>query len=98
MEATLKATDLLEGKSIEFGCNVQQGADYAQVLNTIARQKKGREQIIKGLKLYFGEARLELIYECEVLAEGKMSYNAFSGRGDVETKNMVKELCIDDII
>ena len=88
MKATIKATDLLECKSIEFVCNVQQGADYAQVLNTIACQKKGRSQIIDGLKLYFGEARLELVCEGRVVAEGKMTYNAFSGRGNVETRNV----------
>ena len=80
MKATIKATDLLECKSIEFVCNVQQGADYAQ--------KKGRSQIIDGLKLYFGEARLELVCEGRVVAEGKMTYNAFSGRGNVETRNV----------
>ena len=79
--------DLLEGKSVEFGCNVQQGQNYAQVLNNMARLKKGREQIIKGLKLYFGEARLELVCEGKVLAYGTISYNAFSGHGDVETRN-----------
>lgn len=86
MRATVKATDNLTKKSIEFNVNINLSGDVAREFNDICRQKKGREQIIKGLKLYMGDARLELIVSGNVIAEGTISYDAFSGHGDVQTK------------
>ena len=86
-KAIIRATDNHgEKKSIEFGCSVNVNGDYNAQFNTIVRRKDGRKAIIDGLKLYFGDAKLELIVDGMVIAEGKISYNAFSGHGDVETK------------
>lgn len=91
MKAIIRATDNHgDKKSIEIGCNVNIYGDVATQFNTICRQKKGRTAIIEGLKLYFGDAKLELILDGKVIAEGTFMFNAFSGRGDVQTK-MLKE-------
>ena len=87
MEAIIRATDNHgEKKSIEVPCSINTYGDVATQMNTFCRQKKGRTAIIEGLKLYFGDAKLELIVDGKVIAEGTISYNAFSGRGDVQTK------------
>lgn len=87
MKATIKVTDKLEKKSIELSVNFYPTADAATQLNNAVRKKANRERIIKDLKLYFGEAALELTCEGKVYATGIMSFNAFSGRGNVETRN-----------
>ena len=90
-KAIIRATDNHgEKKSIEIGCSVNLYDDVATQFNIICRQKKGRTAIIEGLKLYFGDAKLELIVDGKVIAEGTISYNAFSGHGDVQTK-MLRE-------
>lgn len=90
MKAIIKATDCLTGKSMEMGVHVIDRYDYAQQLYDIVRKKSNRQRIIKELKLYVGDARLELIRDCEILAEGTMTYNAFLSRGNITTKNCTK--------
>ena len=91
MKAIIRATDNHgEKKSIEVPCSINTLGDVATQMNAFCRQKKGRTAIIEGLKLYFGSAQLELIMNGKVIAEGTISFNAFSGRGDVQTK-MLKE-------
>ena len=90
-KAIIRATDNHgEKKSIEVGCSINLNGDVATQFNTICRQKKGRTAIIEGLKLYFGDAKLELIVDGKIIAEGTISFNAFSGHGDVQTK-MLRE-------
>ena len=89
MKMTIRATDKLNNNKVEFGCNIPSGKDFNVAFNAICSQRKGREHIIKELKLYIGEAKLELISEGRVIATGTMSYNMFSGRGNVETEKCV---------
>lgn len=90
-KAIIRATDNMKGgKTIDVPCSINTYGDVATQFNTICRQKKGRTAIIEGLKLYVGDAKLELIVDGKVIAEGTISYNAFSGHGDVETK-MLRE-------
>lgn len=91
MKAIIRATDNMKGgKTIDVPYSINTYGDVNVQFNTFCRQKKGRTAIIEGLKLYFGDARLELIVDGKVIAEGTISFNAFSGRGDVQTK-MLKE-------
>ena len=89
MKMTIRATDKLNNNKVEFGCNIPSGKDFNAEFMAICRQRKGREYIIKELRLYIGEAKLELISEGRVIATGTMSYNVFSGRGNIETEKCV---------
>lgn len=88
-KTTLRVTDTLKKKAIEIPCSLSDGMGFETRFNTFVRSKKIREQIIDGLELYFGDAKLELIVNGEVIGVGKFEYNAFSGRGNVETRRCV---------
>ncbi len=89
MKVIIKATDTIgEKKSVEFGANVNLERDVATQFTNIVRKKPNRTRIIQGLELYFGEAKLEMIADGKVIATGTITYNAFSGRGDVQTKRV----------
>ncbi len=89
MKVIIRATDNSGKKeSVEFGANVNLTGDVAQQFNNIVRKKSNRTRIIQGLELYFGDANLEMIADGKVIATGTITYNAFSGRGDVQTKRV----------
>ena len=88
MKAIIKATDLLYQKSVSLEVAIAPYGDMATELNKAVRKKGNREYIIRELHLSFGEARLELLCDDKLVAEGKMVNNVFSGRGTIETKNV----------
>ena len=86
MKATIKATDKLFGKSIEVECTIRKDAAPEGELLYNARKKAIREQIIRELRLSFGEAKLELISYGRVIAVGTMTNNVFGGGGNITAK------------
>lgn len=89
MKAIIRVTDMLDGKSVTLEVAIANG-DMATELNKAVRKQGNREYIIRELRLSFGEARLELLCDGKLVAEGKMVNNAFSGRGTIETRNCRK--------
>ena len=87
MKATIKATDLLDGKSIELECSIRKDVNAARELMRVARANS--RQIVRGISLTFGEAKLELISYGRVIATGKMTNNVFAGGGNIEAKECV---------
>ncbi len=84
--STLRVTDTLKKKAIEIPCSLSDGMGFETRFNNFVRSKRIREQIIDGLHLYFGDAKLELVVDGQVIGIGKFEFNAFSGRGNVETR------------
>lgn len=87
MKAIIRATDKLDGKSVEIESSIYKDKDAATELANAVRRKPIRERIIRELRLSFGEAQLELICYGRVLATGTLTNNVFSGRGNIVTKN-----------
>lgn len=87
MKATIKATDLLFGKSIEIETSIHKDKSAADELMNALRRRDVRQNIVRGLQLSFGEARLELICYGRVVAEGKMTNSVFGGGGQIKTWN-----------
>ena len=87
----LKVTDKLHKRSVEISCNLRiDSIGFEKKFNDFVRSKKIRTQIIDELKLYFGDAKIELINSNnEVVAIGTFEFNAFSGHGNVETRRCI---------
>lgn len=89
MKAKVRATDLLDGKSIELECSIRKDQSAAIELLKIVRRKANRERIIRGINLTFGEAKLELISYGRVIATGEMTNNVFGGDGKLRATECV---------
>ena len=89
MKAKIRATDELFHKTVEIDCSIYKDGNPAQELLKSARSKAIRERIVSELQLSFGEAKLELISYGRVIAEGTLSCNVFSGRGNVTAKECI---------
>lgn len=88
MKAKIRATDLLDGKSMEIECSIRNQSAATELLN-IVRRKAVREQIIRELRLTFGEAKLELISYDRVIATGSMTNNVFGGGGKLKATECI---------
>lgn len=89
MKAKIRATYELFHKTVEIDCSIYKDGNPAQELLKSARSKAIRERIVSELQLSFGEAKLELISYGRVIAEGTLSCNVFSGRGNVTAKECI---------
>ena len=89
MKAKIRATDLLDGKSMEIECSIRKDQSAATELLNIVRRKAVREQIIRELRLTFGEAKLELISYDRVIAKGSMTNNVFGGGGKLKATECI---------
>ena len=86
MKAKIKAIDLMFNKQVEVECSIRKDVDTAVELKRVAMQHDIRTMIVRGLQLSIGEAKLELISYGRVIAEGTISNNVFSGRGEITAK------------
>lgn len=86
MKAIIKATDLMFNRSVDVVCSIRKDVDAAEELRRVTITRNIRQQIVRGLKLSFGEASLELISYGRVIAEGTIRHDVFSGRGVVTAK------------
>lgn len=89
MKATITIFDDLNKKTIEISVNIK--GDPAQSLSDSLASKKHREDITHFC--LFGEYRANLTSEetGEVLAEGKITANAFSGKYHTSCHNITKK-------
>lgn len=87
MKAIIRATDLIDNTQVEVEVSIHKDGDPARELNRLVRNRAIREQLITGLKLFCGEAFLELISYDRVIAEGVLRNSVFGGGGNITTKN-----------
>lgn len=86
MRAKIKATDGLYHKTVEVECSIRKDVDAGVELKRVAAQVDIHDKIIKSLQLSIGEARLELISYDRVIAEGTITNNVLTGRGEITAK------------
>lgn len=86
MKAKIRAIDLIEKTQVEVEVSIHKDGDPARELNRLVYNSTIRQKIIKGLKLFCGEAFVELISYDRVIAEGIMRNSVFGG-GNITTKN-----------
>ncbi len=89
MKATVRVTDLLYNKSMTIECSIRKDKSPAEELLSVVRRKPMRERIIRGLHLYFGDAKLELISYGRVIATGEMTNDVFGGGGKLRAAECV---------
>ena len=89
MKATIRVTDLLDGKSMTIECSIHKDAEPAKEL--VRAVKANRKRIVSELRLSFGEASIELISYDRVIATGKMVNNVFAGGGKIEAKECIPQ-------
>ena len=78
---------VIDGKNaFEFNVRFNEYSRPESVLNNECRKKANREKIISELKLYFGEAKIRLIVDGKIVADGVFEFNVFSGKGNITTK------------
>lgn len=87
MKAKVRATDLLDGKSMELECSIRK--DQSASVGLVRVAKANSKRIIRGINLTFGEAKLELISYGRVIATGEMTNNVFGGDGKLRATECV---------